>query len=37
MESLACASMDERAIRYCEEVFPHHWERGKPKKEFSFF
>ena len=30
-------SKDERAIRWCEELFLHHWERGEPKREFSFF
>ena len=30
-------SRDERAIRWCEELFLHHWERGEPKREFSFF
>ena len=30
-------SRDERAIRWCEELFIHHWERGEPKREFSFF
>jgi predicted transcriptional regulator len=30
-------SKDERAIRWCEELFLHHWDRGEPKREFSFF
>jgi predicted transcriptional regulator len=30
-------SRDERAIRWCEELFLHHWERGEHKREFSFF
>jgi predicted transcriptional regulator len=30
-------SKDERAIRWCEELFLHHWKRGEPKREFSFF
>ena len=30
-------SRDEDALRWCEELFHHHWERGEPKREFSFF
>jgi predicted transcriptional regulator len=30
-------SKDERTIKWCEELFMYHWERGEPKREFSFF
>ncbi len=30
-------SSDERALRWCEELYLHHWENGEPKREFSFF
>ena len=28
---------DERAIWWCEELYLHYWEKGAPKREFSFF
>ena len=30
-------SRDENTLRWCKELFHHHWERGEPKREFSFF